>query len=162
MLFHVSSQHEKRLELSAETVALSKPRCNFKSSARISSVKCDPPWSCFAHQFKNMAPKRKTETVPEPSPPTKRRSTKVKAPTEKKRARESDEQDAATRARRSKKKTSEDEESVAEPVVVITPRKRVSKVVKAPESPVVVNTRSPAPPKSAMKSAAKPRSRYAD
>lgn len=108
-----------------------------------------------------MAPKRKTETVPEPSPPTKRRSTKVKAPTatEKKRARESDEQDAATRARRSKKKISEDEESVAEPVAVITPRKRVSKVVKAPESPVV-NTRSPAPPKSALKSAAKPRSRY--
>uniref|UniRef100_A0A7S3GQ38 Transmembrane protein n=1 Tax=Spumella elongata TaxID=89044 RepID=A0A7S3GQ38_9STRA len=103
-----------------------------------------------------MPPKRKTEAAAEPSPPTKsRRSTKEK--TEKKRPRESDEQDAMTRARRSKKKVSDDEESEAPaPVVVSTPRKRVTKA-KSPASPVVA---SPAPvaPKSSLKSATKARS----
>lgn len=107
--------------------------------------------------FAIMAPKRKTESVPEPSPPTKRRTTKVKTLVEKKRPRETDEQDAATRVRRSKKKSSDDE-SVAESVVVaaVTPRKRATKV-KA-ESPVI-NTRTPVAPKSSLKSASKPRSR---
>lgn len=110
-----------------------------------------------------MPPKRKTETVAEPSPPPKKRSSRSSSTTDKKRRRD-DTVEGATKSRRKKKlEEVEEEEEESEPTTPVATTPKEKKTPKqAPTTPKSVQKveRVPSPPVTALKSASKPKTRY--